>query len=167
MIWKNSHLPLAILMDENLVVWLKKGIPLTCDSTWLGLGHDSGSDLTRRMDSLHFRTVEQHAKHGSEQLAKNICGSVSKLTKLHSRILDGWLFVHILPYFSGIFTLLSLNSSSWVAANYKWRLLYVSAQLNQVKQILFSICIGRKWQKMLKFSFNARKRTKALKSSEM
>ena len=52
MIWKNSHLPLAILMDEDLVVWLKKGIPLTCDSTWLGLGHDSGSDLTRRMDSL-------------------------------------------------------------------------------------------------------------------
>ena len=52
MIWKNSHLPLAILMDEDLVVWLKKGIPLTSDSTWLGLGHDSGSDLTRRMDSL-------------------------------------------------------------------------------------------------------------------
>ena len=52
MIWKNSHLPLAILMDEDLMVWLKKGIPLTCDSTWLGLGHDSGSDLTWRMDSL-------------------------------------------------------------------------------------------------------------------
>ena len=54
MIWRNSHLPLAIVMDEDLVVWLKKGIPLTCDSTWLGLGHDSGSDLTRRMDSLRL-----------------------------------------------------------------------------------------------------------------
>ena len=71
-----------------------------------------------------------------------------------------------------IFTLLSLNSS-WVAANYKWRLviksnnLYLSTQLNQIKQILFGIYKGRKWQKMLKFSFNARKRTKALKSSEI
>ena len=49
MIWKNSHLPLAILMDEDLVVWLKKGIPLTCDSTWLGLGLDSENGFTPKI----------------------------------------------------------------------------------------------------------------------
>ena len=89
---------------------------------------------------------------------------------IHVSWTDGSLC--ILSYFSGIFTLLSLNSS-WVAANYYWSLvikcnkLYVSAQLNQIKQILFAIYKGRKWQKMLKFSFTARKRTKGVKSSEI
>ena len=41
---------------------------------------------------------EQHAKHGFQQLNKNICGSVSKLTKPHSRILDGWFFVYIVLF---------------------------------------------------------------------
>ena len=46
----------------------------------------------------YFRTFEQHVKHGSKQLNKNICGSVSKLTKLHSLILDGWFFVYIVLF---------------------------------------------------------------------
>ena len=40
------------------------------------------------------------------------------------------------------------------------------AQLNQIKKILFGIYKSRKWQEMLKFSFNARngqKRQKAPK----
>ena len=89
---------------------------------------------------------------------------------IHVSWTDGSLY--ILSYFSGTFTLLSLNSS-WVAPNYEWRFviksnnLYVSAQLNQIKQILFGIYKGRKWQEMLKFSFNARKWIKAVKSSEI
>ena len=46
----------------------------------------------------HFRTFEQRAKHGSGQINKSICGSVSKLTKLDSRILDGWFFEHIVLF---------------------------------------------------------------------
>ena len=41
---------------------------------------------------------EQHVKYGSKQLNKNICGSVSKSTKLHSHILDGRFFIHIVLF---------------------------------------------------------------------
>ena len=54
-----------------------------------------------------------------------------------------------------------------MAPCYKKQQLVRERAVKSNKQILFGIYKGRKWQKMLKFSFNARKRTKALKSSEI
>ena len=36
------------------MVWRLKGILLSSDSVWLGLGCDSGSELTREMELLLF-----------------------------------------------------------------------------------------------------------------
>ena len=52
MIWKNSHLPLAILMDEDLRGLTEKRytadlwLDLTRTRTWLGLGLDSENGFT-------------------------------------------------------------------------------------------------------------------------
>ena len=62
--------------------------------------------ITLSLHSLHglrfnmsvFGRLNNTRNMVPNQLNKNIWGSVSKLTKLHSRIQDGWFFVHIVLF---------------------------------------------------------------------
>ena len=112
--------------------------------------------------------VGQLVKHGSEQLKKNTCGSVSKLTKLHLRTLDGWFFVHIVLF---LWDLHSSEFKQQLSCSKLWRLVVksnkscVSAPLNQIKKyIYYSASIKRESDRRTFWNFNARKRTKALKA---
>ena len=60
------------------------------------------------VNGIFGRLNNTRNNYGSGQLNKNICGSVSKLTKLHSHILEGWFFARIVLF------LWDLHSSEFI-----------------------------------------------------